>query len=192
VDRKVLAGALLFVGAVQFIIGMILAEVSYPGYNTSTNFISDLGAQQTSAPIFNASVSLLGILVIAASYLIWKEFSNVIVSALFFLSGIGSLGVGIFPESAGTIHMVVSLIAFLFGGLSAIASVWIVRPPFSYLSILLGAIGLIALGLFASGSYLGIGPGGMERVVAYPIILWLAGFGGYLMSPYRQELKKIK
>lgn len=189
-DRKVLAGALLFVGAVQFIIGMILAEISYPGYNASTNFISDLGANKSSAPIFNSSVSFLGLLVVVASYLIWKEFGNVVVSALFFLSGIGSFGVGIFPESAGTTHMVVSLIAFLFGGISAIASIWIARPPFSYLSIILGAIGLIALGLFASGSYLGLGPGGMERMVAYPILLWLAGFGGYLMLPHEQISKR--
>ena len=63
-------------------------------------------------------------------------------------------------------HWVVSLIAFLFGGLSAIASFKIERPPKSYFSVILGVLTLTALVLFVSGqflglgSFLGLGPGG--------------------------------
>jgi hypothetical protein len=33
---------------------------------------------------------------------------------------------------------------------------------------------------FASSHYLGLGEGGMERIVAYPQTLWLIFFGTYL------------
>jgi len=46
----------------------------------------------------------------------------------------------------------------------------------------LGAMSLVALVLFASGIYLGLGKGGMERMIAYPALLWMVGFGGHLMS----------
>jgi hypothetical membrane protein len=62
-DGKV-AGTLLFVGAVQFIVfGLITAEAGYEGYSTSGNYISDLGVGST-ALIFNSSVFLLGILIV--------------------------------------------------------------------------------------------------------------------------------
>jgi hypothetical protein len=45
---------------------------------------------------------------------------------------------------------------------------------------------LATLGLFESGQYLGLGAGGMERMIAYPALMWGAGFGGYLIA-YPQE-----
>jgi len=41
---------------------------------------------------------------------------------------------------------------------------------------------LLALVLFASGTFLGLGKGGMERMIAYPALLWAIGFGGHLIS----------
>ena len=35
VDARKVAGALLFVGAAQFVVGMMLAEAGYPGYSIS-------------------------------------------------------------------------------------------------------------------------------------------------------------
>ncbi|MCJ7649656.1 MAG: hypothetical protein MUP85_13660, partial [Candidatus Lokiarchaeota archaeon] len=75
-----------------------------------------------------------------------------------------------------------SFIAFFFGGLSTIATYKLVKAPFAYLSVLMGMIGLIALALFISNIFLGLGPGGMERMIAYPLLLWIIGFGGNLMS----------
>lgn len=51
--------------------------------------------------------------------------------------------------------------------------------------IILGGTTLASLLLFVLGSYLGLGPGGMERMVVYPVILWGVGFGGYLMASER-------
>jgi hypothetical membrane protein len=106
------------------------------------------------------------------------------------LTGIGAIGVGVFTEAFGVLHMVVSLVTFLFSGLSAIVSVLcsrvhkfpLVKMPFSALSIILGLMTLVALALFGMGQYLNLGVGGMERMIAYPALLWGAGFGGYLIA----------
>ena len=184
------AGVFLFIGAIQFVLGMLIAEFLYPGYSASMNYISDLGAtcrttciiHQPSASIFNTSISLLGVLALVSSYFIWREFHNRSISLLLGLSGIGMVGVGLFPETAGIVHLIASFIAFFFGGLSAIATYKLVKAPFAYLSVLMGMISLIALALFISEIFLGLGPGGMERMIAYPLLLWVIGFGGNLMS----------
>ena len=184
------SGVFLFIGAVQFVLGMLIAEFLYPGYSTSVNYISDLGATcrttciiyQPSASIFNTSVSLLGVLTIVSSYFLWREFHNRLISLLLGFSGIGMVGVGLFPETAVIVHPIVSFIAFFFGGLTAIATYKLMKAPFAYLSVLMGMIGLIALALFISEFFLGLGPGGMERMIAYPLLLWVIGFGGNLMS----------
>ncbi len=187
-DNRKLAGALLFVGSVQFLLGLIIAESLYPGYSVSENYISDLGVG-SSALIFNSSVFLLGATVVAGTYFIQNAFDFRLLSVLLTLTGIGAMGVGLFPETAGAIHGVVSLITFLFGALSAITSHRLLKPPLSYSAVLLGALSLVALALFGSGIYLGLGWGGMERMIAYPTLLWTVGFGSHLMS-YSGDLAK--
>lgn len=184
------AGVILFIGAIHFVFGLLIAEFLYPGYSASANYISDLGAtcratciiHQPSAYIFNTSISFFGCMALVGSYFIWREFQNRLISLLLGLSAIGIVGVGLFPETAGIIHTIVSFITFFFGGLSAIASYKLVKAPFAYLSVLMGMISLIALVLFGSKIFMGLGPGGMERMIAYPLLLWLIGFGGNLMS----------
>jgi len=56
----------------------------------------------------------------------------------------------------------------------------------SVASLLLGALTLSSLMLFVLGNYIGLGAGGMERMIAYPVILWGVGFGGYLMASERR------
>jgi hypothetical membrane protein len=180
-DDVKIAGTLLFLGVVQFLIGMIIAEALHPNYSVSGNYISDLGVGST-ALIFNSSVFLLGLLAVASVYFIRKAFKSNFLFITLILTGIGAMMVGLFPETAGVMHSVASLITFLFGGLSAVVSYKVEKPPFSYLSVMLGAMGLVALGLFASGNYLSLGVGGMERMIAHPVLLWAVGFGGHLVS----------
>ncbi len=192
-SNQKIAGTLLFAGSVGFILAMNIAEWLYPanpGYSVSQNYISDLGATcrstcniyQPTSTIFNTSIVILGILIISGSYFLYRSYKKKVFSLLLILSGIGAMGVGIFPETTGNLHSIVSLIVFLFGGLAAIAALQIVRRPFNYFSIFLGLLTLFALGLYTSGNYLGFGPGGMERLVAYPALLWGAGLGGYMLS----------
>jgi len=185
-ENKEIAGLLLFIGGVQFVLGIIIAEALYPDYSTSENYISDLGVGPSSV-IFNSSVFLLGVLATGGAYFIQRAFNLRIFSILTAITGIGAMGVGLFPEDAGVMHVIFSLITFLFAGLSAIMSYKLQKPPLSYLSIILGAMSLLALVLFGSGIYLGLGKGGMERMIAYPALLWAIGFGAHVISYPKDE-----
>jgi hypothetical membrane protein len=173
---------LLFGGTAEFAIGMTIAEIVYPGYNMSTNYISDLGVGTAAAIVFNVSIILLGLAILAASWFLFRAFRDRYLTITFALAGIGALGVGIFTEAYAGTHTVVSFVAFLFSALSAILAFRIMRPPLQYLSVLLGVVSLVALGLFASGTYAGLGRGGMERMIVWPVLIWGPALGGYLMA----------
>jgi hypothetical membrane protein len=188
-DYRKLTGALVFVDGAQFVLGMLVAEALYPGYSISQNYISDLGAGP-SALIFNSSVFLLGLMIVVSAYFVHRSFSNHLVAALLVLAGAGAMGVGVFPENYPAMHEIVSDMAFIFGGLLPIASYRLVGKPFGYLSVVMGGLSLSAM-VVLSAQYsfslgeqylLGLGPGGMERMIVYPILLWAAAFGGYLMA----------
>jgi len=165
-----LAGLTLFVGAVQFLIAMIVAEALYLGYSVRDNYISDLGVGP-SALTFNSSIFLLGALIVVGAYFIHRGFGSRLFSILLILSGIGAVGVGLFTENYPVLHFTASLTAFLFGGFAAIASYRLQKAPLSYLAVLLGVATLVALGLFASRIYIDLGAGGMERMIVYPTLL---------------------
>jgi hypothetical membrane protein len=195
--RGKVAGTLFFIAATQFILCLIIAEALYPGYSVSRNYISDLGVGP-SAIIFNASVFLLGALLLAGTYLQRHNPALKTVNTMLLLMAIGAMSVGIFTKDFTLVHGAVSSAAFFFAGLSAITSCKILPKPLSQISIVLGAMTLAALALFsagiiASGSmtsniaydstfYLGLGPGGMERMIVYPALMWLAAFGGHLIT----------
>lgn len=177
-DRKI-AGFLLCVGGAQCVLGIIIAEALYPGYSTSTNYISDLGIGP-SALIFNSSVFLLGLLVVADVYFIFQALKSKAFTVLIALAGIGAMGVGVFTENVLFLHAAFAGIAFAFSGISAVASAKFTKSPFSFISIVLGVLSLVALPLMVTGNDLGLGIGGMERMIAYPSFLWIIGFGAYL------------
>jgi len=58
----------------------------------------------------------------------------------------------------------------------------VLRPPLSHFSVGRGIIALVAIVLLVTGHYLGIGKGGMERMIAYSILVWALGFGGALIG----------
>jgi hypothetical protein len=49
-----------------------------------------------------------------------------------------------------------------------------------------------ALILFIGKIDLGLGVGGMERMILYPILMWGAGFGGYLIAYPADETTEQK
>jgi hypothetical membrane protein len=185
------AGVAIFVGSVQFSIGLILSEISFPNYNVSTNYVSDLGAFcpasgpcviEPSALIYNTSAVLLGLLILVGDFFLNREFSYKPVTVIVAITAVGAMGVGLFPETTGVVHGIFSLVVFLFAGLTAIVTARLQRKPMFYFSIILGLFTLVALVLYIGGEYLGLGPGGMERMVVYPVLVWSIGFGGHMMA----------
>ena len=103
-------------------------------------------------------------------------------SLLILLTGIGAMGVGIFPETNPVAHEITSDVAFLFAGLSAIWGYRLAKSPMSYFSVILGVVNLVAIVLFTANVLFGLGVGGMERMIVYPVVVWATGIGGHFMN----------
>lgn len=192
---EVAAGSLLFLVGGIALLGIVTAEVLYPGYTTLQE-ISDLGASrppdsvihQPSATIFNATMLVSGALVLAATYFVHRAFDRLVLTVPLGLFGLGVFGVGVFPGNRVPWHGLFALLTFSAGGLSAVLSARVVAAPFRYLSLAFGAISLAALasvvllGVGEGNPLMVLGLGGVERWIVYPILLWVTGFGGYLLG----------
>ncbi len=183
-NNKKLAGLLLSSGSIIGFLGIIIAETRYPNYSTANNFISDLGIGPP-ATIFNTALIIGGLLGLAGAYFLGRSMKNRF-SVLVGLSALGSFLVGVFPEDTGAPHSIAALLTFVAGGLAAITAYRHTQTPFRQVSVVLGAIVLVAFALLLVGVHLGLGAGGMERMIAYPNILWSIGYGGYLMAEFNR------
>ena len=204
------AGALLFLAGAVILMGIITAEALYPAeYSTAGNTVSDLGGTlpseggvvlQPSATVFDATMVVSGVMIVAAALSFHLASGRRAVTIPTALLGLGVLGVGIFPGNTG-LHPIFALLAFVSGGVAAILSYKASDSPLRYIMVAFGTIPLLMLvlgilgapqpdgmGLFGdAGPIAALGSGGMERWVAYPVVLWLAAFGGYLMGPVHSE-----
>lgn len=201
---------MLFLAGAVVLMGIITAEALYPAdYNTAGNTVSDLGGTrpseggvvlQPSASVFDATMVVSGVMIVAAALSFHLASGRRAVTIPTALLGLGVLGVGIFPGNTG-LHPIFALLAFVSGGVAAILSYKASDSPLRYIVVALGATALLMLtlgilgapqpdgmSLFGdAGPIAALGSGGMERWVAYPVVLWLSAFGGYLMGPVHSE-----
>ncbi len=199
-DKKRLAGTLLSIGALQWFFSVMTAEGLHQGYNLTPSqwipysnqihYVSELGLGST-APIFNISTIVLGLMVAFASYLLYLKNRNKLFSSLLLICGVGAAGVGVFPTNMQPIHGVFQVFALWFGAFSAILSFRKQVVPLSYISAALGIVSFVTsivffpyLGLRANdtSTFLGLGKGVMERIVIYPLILWVFGYGYHIAA----------
>ena len=176
----------------------------YPSYSISANTLSDLGVGPQSL-LYNSSALLLGLLTIIGTCFLQRAYNFKMLTITLALAGIGILGHGIANENIPPYHLILAFIAFLFGGLSAIFTVIcshihkfkLLKTPFPAISVVLGVTTLGALILFISNTFLEtqvfmeIGTGGIERMIAYPALIWLIGFGAHLIAlPQKRTTSK--
>ena len=101
------------------------------------------------------------------------------------ISGVGVIMVGLFPEnSIPALHGIGAAIPFVLGNAALLILALSFEVPavlrvYSFLSGVLALLGLVA---YASNHYLGLGEGGIERVVAYPQTVVLVVIGFYLAA----------
>jgi hypothetical membrane protein len=175
------------------------AEATYPGYSVSQNYISDLGGAingtfvQPAAAVLDTTLVVGGLLIIGGAYAIHLVLDKRVFPSTFplliALAGIGSVGVGVFNETFGIVHRLLSALTFIAGGFAAIAAFSQLKAPFRYFSVILGVIALVfAIGPNITPAVAFLGVGGAERWVIYPLVLWLVGFGGYLMGTSRSTM----
>lgn len=206
-DRHPLIGPVFWLLSVQyFLIQIIAASAWDTHFSLKINTISDLGntvcgvfaSRLVCSPLhdaMNASFIVLGFTMIVGSFFIPSEFRKSKLCRIGFygmaLAGFGTMLVGIFPENTiGYMHIIGATLPFLFGNISLVVFSYALHlpPGFRYYTRASGLIALIALLVFLFDQYLGLGLGGMERVVAYPQALWLIAFGWYMsLNHYRQK-----
>jgi hypothetical membrane protein len=195
---EVVAGALLSITGLGVFLATITNEALYPAarhYSTFANTISDLGGTeppnsymvQPNRLMFIITMAVAGGLVLTATYLLWRVIERRRFLVALGIFGIGIVGIAVFPGNVVTIHPLFSLLCFLGGSVAAIMSRKILDVPLRYFAVALGSIALIAtvFGLESLenwGPQAAIGIGGVERWIAYPVLLWLVLLGAAFMT----------
>lgn len=183
-----LAGLSMLLLAAGFLTVIMLGGSIAPAYDYAGGAISDLGVTPETALLFNATLVAVGLLNIAGGYLFYRWHRRTWILAIFVLAGIGALGAGLFPLSTGTAHSLFALAGFLFFNLEALASAVVLARPMNVISALVGLAGigfvvLMVIGDAGNAAAFGaIGHGGAERMIVYPVMLWLLALGGYLIA----------
>ena len=212
--RHPYVGPVIWITSLQFFIIQLIVAAGWPtGYSIRNNTISDLGntvceiyaGRYVCSPWYtwmNASLVLLGFSMILGTLLLYGQFAkNTGTKIGFILTGIGGLGtamVGLFPANvASAMHGIGAFLPFFLGnvGLLLFGLYLPLRPMFKYFTIFISLFSLTAFLLFVSGNYLGLGIGGMERLVAHPQTFWLIIFGIYVsgrMLQHKPPLPKKK
>jgi hypothetical membrane protein len=203
VHRSVHHAAIVWtVGVLQFLVAMIVTQLGWssPSYSLAQNYISDLGAVKCGSfggrticspwyLVFDISIVLLGALLIVGVLLVPTAFptrrSRTVGLGFLVIAGLGAIGVGLSPEDVNlTVHQIAALFAFAGGAFALIVlgfamfrdTRWNGYRGYSMIS---GLFALIALGLFVAkswqwgGLWADLGPGGIERLIVAPILLWV-------------------
>ena len=189
-DSRKTASALLLFGVIQWMIVVILSEGTQPNYVSSIHYVSTLGTGKT-ALFYNASTVIMGLSVFLSSLLIRRFSSSRVFFVLFLITGLATMGVGVFPEDSRPMHGIVTPIALIFGALAAVFSYRLHEKPASYFSVMLGLVSLISglafipyLGLSVESRaiFMGLYKGTLERIVIYTNLLWVLILGSQLSS----------
>ncbi|MFF3392425.1 DUF998 domain-containing protein [Streptomyces sp. NPDC002669] len=191
------------VGVVQFFVVHGIAESAWakPAYSWARNNISDLGnahcaMQSEPEPryicspehgLMNFSFVTLGLLLVVGVVLtggaLWRGGAAGVVARLLLVgAGAGFALAGLAPADVDeNQHVLGALLIMAVGNIGLVLAAFCLRgrvpAPLRWATGLLGVTAITALGLFLSHRYLGLGMGGMERVAAFPLLVWALGAG---------------
>ena len=193
-DNRKTASALLLFGIIQWMIVVILSEGTQPNYVSSIHYVSTLGTGKT-ALLYNASTVILGLCVFLSSLLIRRFNSSRVFFVLFLITGLATMGVGVFPEDSRPMHGIVTPIALIFGAFAAVFSYRLHERPASYFTVALGLVSLISglafipylgLSVESRAMFMGLYKGTLERIVIYTNLLWVLILGSQLSSESKE------
>jgi hypothetical membrane protein len=200
----------IWICAAQFFVAQVVAQSRWTTpFSLATNYISDLGnttcgmypavaGAYVCSPwhtLMNMSFVLQGAIILVGAALARRAFSgrrwSAVVFVLLAVTGLGIAGVGLFPEdvnkgahviSAGTQFITGNAAMIVFGVAANRVEGW---RTFAVVSTALGITGVLATVLFAKGYGFGLGVGGMERVAAYTLPVWLITSGVLMVARER-------
>jgi hypothetical membrane protein len=190
------------VGVVQFFVIHVIAESAWARpYSWARNNISDLGnahcaLQSEPEPryicspehsLMNDSFVALGVLLVVGAALtggsLWRRSRTAAVSRLLLAcAGAGFVLAGLAPSDVDENQHALGALLIMAAGniglvLTGFALAEHVAAPLRWGTSLLGVTAITAFGLFLAQHYLGLGMGGMERVAAFPLLLWVLAVG---------------
>ena len=188
VGSRTIAGVLFgIVGAAFLTVTMLAASIA-PDYDFSGGAISDRGVIDETAMLFNVLLVVTGVLNAVGGYLLFTWHRRAWLLAVYLVAGAGAIGAGLLPLDTGGLHAVFALLGFLFFNIEALGTAAIVRGPMRWISIAAGVAGLVFVAVMVVGDggnpqiFGPIGHGGAERMIVYPVMLWLLAIGGYLIA----------
>jgi hypothetical membrane protein len=191
------AGFLFILGASVFLLLTTAAESIYPSFSLQTNAISDLAATGTSTTVIEeTAIFVFSICWILGAFYLFRNTGRRGLMILNLIPGVGFFLAGASPENVNLVIHSAGTIGFPLGAIAAILSYRMIRSPFKYLSLALGALSLVSTVIIFVGwrvvcgtceytaglSQLALGLGGWESMIIYPLLIWLIGFGNYLMT----------
>lgn len=188
------------VGFLTFFVAQIVVGSAWtsPAYSWSWNNVSDLGnvrcqmwAEDGHAPsyvcsplhsLMNATLVFTGCCVvfgILATGPLWQPSTrSKLARTLLALAGLGVAVAGLAPADIHeNIHVVLGALPIaVCGNIGLVLTGNALKPAFAgklrYLGPALGVVGIVSTYLFVSQHYLGLGPGGMERLWGYNFLIW--------------------
>ena len=165
-DRR--RGGLAWVCALQFFALEVFAAAAVPGYSYARDYISDLGAPSLSPRYLwmNASFVLQAGLILAG--LAGGLARGRAAKAALALCALGAALVGLAPEdvapgwhyTGAALNLLGCNLGMMFTGRRA--------------GLAAGGVGLAACAALGAHAYAALGVGTVERLAAYPFVLWLA------------------
>ena len=196
--RTARLGAWVWILSLQFFIAQIVVQSAWTTpFRLARNYISDLGntacgpypegsGTYVCSPWhagMNASFILQGLIIVGGAVLLRRAFpagrARGAGLILLVLAGLGNIAVGLFPEDVNIrSHRIGAAAHFLLGNLGMILLGLALgrdgrRRPLALYSIVSGVVGELSTWLFFSGHDGPLGVGGMERVAAYALPIWL-------------------
>lgn len=184
--RKSNPGTGFALGGGIALLSITAATAVYPTYSVRSQAISYLGGSGVPTEIFwNLCVILVGLLWLWSTYLLFHKSGSRIKPVVFYLAGLGFILVGTSPWNLRPLtHYLGAQLIFIFGAFSCLIGFRITTGSLSKLSLISGLFSITSYVSGYFGSYYLLGPGGIERMIYYPILMWEIAFGGYLISHF--------
>ena len=183
-----LAGIAFVALSAQFMTAIMLAAAMAPNYDFGGGAISDLGVFSETALLFNTSLVVVGLLNVVGGYYLYRGHGRRWLLGIFAVAGLGAIGAGLVPLDAGDLHGLFALLAFVFFNVQALAMATRLDGAMRVLAALAGLVGLVFVVVMVIGDsgntavFGPIGHGGAERMIVYPVMIWLIAFGGSLLG----------
>ncbi|WP_435193577.1 DUF998 domain-containing protein [Streptomyces sp. NRRL F-5630] len=181
----------------QYFVMLVVVQAAWSSpYSIVQHAISDLGAvtcgsfegREVCSPwhvAANASWAVTGLCIALGAVLLWRLFAHDVRSrigmALLVVAGLSEVLVGLNPEDTSALHVPAAIVTIVSGlvGILLVGSSLMSRPAWRRIGIAGVALGIIGLTATVVLILTGLSPwfGLIERIAAYPILLWVTFTG---------------